>query len=104
METNNDINQKVQNTLKSFDSITDTKVSPFFKDKTMQLLFSEKEEKESFVFSWFSPKLQFATLVCFVLLNVFAYVKINSNTYNSNVQDFAETYGLSTDNDTYLLN
>ncbi|RLJ62469.1 hypothetical protein CLV86_2075 [Lacinutrix venerupis] len=45
MKTNMNIEEKVTKTLEVFDTIDTVKAPPFFKDKTMQLLFAEKEEK-----------------------------------------------------------
>ena len=87
------------------DAIETVNVSPFFKDKTMQRLFAEKEETTT-VWNWFTPKLQLATLVCVVVLNVIAFPKLDDATsYDENVSEFAESYGLSaSDDDTSILN
>ena len=104
MDTNKNIQSKIDNTLGAMDAIKTVSVSPFFKDKTMQHLFTEKEETVN-VWNWFSPKMQLATLVCVVILNVVAFTQINSSSYDENLIDFAETYGLSTsDDDTSILN
>ncbi|WP_445956438.1 hypothetical protein [Yeosuana sp.] len=95
MKTNKDIQSKVQETFEALDVFQEVKVSPFFKDKTMQRLFSEKEEKQ-LGWSWFTPKLQLATLVCFVVLNVLALRQYSENKYDTNINEFAETYGLQT--------
>ena len=95
MDTKKNIQDKIDDTLKAMDSVQEVKVSPFFKDKTMQLLFEEKEE-QNIAWSWFTPKLQLATLVCFVVLNVLALRQYNANKYNTNIDEFAETYGLET--------
>jgi len=97
METHKNIHEKVENTFQTIEAIEEVKVSPFFKERTLQRIFAEKEEPV--VWPWFTPKLQLATLVCFVVLNVFAFIQLESDTYESNVDDFAESYGLSTDND-----
>lgn len=103
MEINNNIKKKIDSILNSADAIEEVKISPFFKDQTLQRLFTEKEKQQS-AFSWFSPKLQFATLACVVILNVFAFTKLKETTYNENVSQFAESYGLSTSTETFLLN
>jgi hypothetical protein len=102
METNKDIQNKVQETFEAFDGMQGVKVSPFFKDKTMQRLFSEIEEKQ-IVWSWFTPKLQLATLVCIIVLNVLAFTNLSASAYQDNISEFAETYGLSSRlNDTFI--
>ncbi|GAA3598313.1 hypothetical protein Q4Q39_19745 [Flavivirga amylovorans] len=103
MKTNKNITNKIEDTLNAMDAVEDVKVSPFFKDKTMQKLFAEQEE-EPLILSWFSPKLQLATLVCVIVLNVLAFIQLNSNKYDSDINDFAETYGLSSSSDTSLFN
>ncbi|KAA5821952.1 hypothetical protein FPF71_15715 [Algibacter amylolyticus] len=105
METNKNIQDKVDSAFSALDAIEPVNVSPFFKDKTMQVLFAEKEEKQS-VWSWFTPKLQLATLVCIVVLNVVAFSKMETaSSYDENLSEFAESYGLvASDNDTLILN
>ncbi len=103
MDTNKDIQKKIDSTLDAMDAVKTVNVSPFFKDKTMQRLFAEKEEKQV-VWSWFTPKLQLATLVCVIVLNVIAFTNLKKTTYNENVTQFAESYGLSTSTETSLLN
>ncbi|WP_303316036.1 hypothetical protein Q4Q34_13170 [Flavivirga abyssicola] len=103
MEINKKIQDKINDTFESMDAIETVKVSPFFKDKTMKRLFAEKEE-EQLIWSWFSPKLQLATLVCFIVLNVLAFTQLNSNEHDSDINDFAETYGLSSGSGTSLFN
>jgi hypothetical protein len=106
MEHNKDIQGKIDSTLDAMDVMEKVDVSPFFKDKTMQRLFLEKEV-ESVVWSWFTPKLQLATLVCIVVLNAFAFSRLNTSsgsTYDENIDQFAETYGLSGSSETSFLN
>lgn len=106
MDINKDIQQKIDSTLQAVDGIETVKVSPFFKDKTMQRLFSEKEEV-AMGWSWFTPKLQLATLVCVVILNVLAFTQLDSSgtsSYDENLNEFAETYGLSSSSTTSFLN
>lgn len=100
METNNNIQKKIDSTFSAMDAIEDVKISPFFKDKTMHKLFVEKEETQ-IARNWFTPKLQLATLVCVMVLNVLAFTQINSDTYDNNISEFADNYGLVIDvNDT----
>jgi hypothetical protein len=105
MDTNKNIQSKIDSTLSVMDAIETVNVSPFFKDKTMQRLFAEKEETTT-VWNWFTPKLQLATLVCVVVLNVIAFTKLDDATsYDENVSELAESYGLSaSDDDTSILN
>ena len=102
MKTNKDIQNKIDSTMSAMDTIGSVKVSPFFKDKTMQRLFSEKEE-DQMVWSWFTPKLQLVALICIVAINVFVFTQLNTDLYNTNVNQFAETYGLTTSTETPLF-
>ena len=103
MEKNNNIQNKIDGAFAAIDAIEDVNVSPFFKDKMMQRLFAEKEEI-AMGLSWFTPKLQLATLACVVVLNVFAFSQLQTTTYDDNVNQFAETYGLSVSDDASVLN
>lgn len=95
MEAKQNINKKIQETLNSFDTIEQVKVSPFFKDKAMRRLFEQEHQVKSVFWSWFTPQLQLATLICIVALNVFALLQTEDNGYDSELSDFAESYGLS---------
>lgn len=105
METNKNIQDKIDSTFDVMDAIETVSVSHFFKDKTLNVLFAEKKTQQS-TWNWFTPKLQLATLVCVVVLNVIAFTKLeNTSSYENNVSEFAESYGLSaSDDDTSILN
>ena len=105
METNKNIQDKIDSTFEAMDAIETVNASPFFKDKTMNVLFAEKKEQQT-AWNWFTPKLQLATLVCVVVLNVIAFTKLEeSSSYEESVSEFAESYGLSTsDDNTSILN
>ena len=97
MKTHKDIQDKIDNTLKSVDTIEAVSVSPFFKDKTMNRLFVKQEEPV--LLNWFTPRLQLAILVCFVILNIVAFSEMKANNYDENVNEFGETYGLIVTNE-----
>lgn len=100
MKTNN----KIEKTINVLDDLGDVKVSPFFKDKVMQQLFSEKEQKQS-IWSWFTPQLQLATLVCVVGLNIFAFIQLDTQAIDpTEIDEFALTYDLSITEDATLFN
>ena len=103
MKTHKDIQEQVDKTLGAVKNIQQAKVSPFFKDKTMQRLFAEKEEKQV-VWSWFTPKLQLATIAAVVVLNILAFSQLDSNVEIETVTDFAETYDLSSEEETLVFN
>lgn len=99
MKTNKDIQKKIIETLDVVDTIDNVQVSPFFKDKTMQKLFSD-EEQEQAVFTWFTPKLQLVALACVIVLNILAFSQLSVVSAEDQVGDFAETYGLSDETET----
>lgn len=104
MKTNMNIDENIKKTLEVFDTIDTVNTSPFFKDKTMQLLFSEKEEKASVsIWNWFTPQLQLATLVCVVLVNFYAIKEINSSEYEASISSFASDYGISSTQESSLF-
>ncbi|WP_282044145.1 hypothetical protein [Winogradskyella flava] len=103
METNSKIKSKVEQTLSSVDHISPVNASPFFKEKVMQQIRNAAEDKSDLILTWFTPKLQFAALVCVVVLNVVALTKITENNYDENLSDFVESNGLSTSNETLTL-
>ena len=104
MNTKNNRAEEIKSTFETLDHIQEIKASPFFKEKTMRKLFDVKVEEEKVILTWFTPKLQLATLVGIVALNVFAFAQLKSTTYDSNVSDFAENYGLSTSTENSILN
>ncbi|GAB1857420.1 hypothetical protein MHTCC0001_22560 [Flavobacteriaceae bacterium MHTCC 0001] len=96
MDKNNNLYSQIEETLNVLDSIEVVNVSPFFKDKTMNILFAEKTEAQT-VWAWFTPKLQLATLACVVVLNVIAFTKLEiTSEYDEDLAEFAESYGLLT--------
>ncbi|TXE20038.1 hypothetical protein ES692_01910 [Psychroserpens burtonensis] len=103
METNSNIQDKIDLVLNSADTINETHISPFFKDKTMQRLFAEREVKTN-VWSWFTPKIQLATLVCVLFFNVYAVREIKTTNYNESMSSFASDYGLTIESETSLFN
>ena len=91
MKYNFDIDKKVKATIDSVESIEEVKVSPFLKDKILYNIGVEKAEAIS-LWSWFTPSLQLATLVLFMILNVYAYKSLSSEDYNATVEEFVDTY------------
>lgn len=106
MKANTEINKKVKATLDSAESIGKVEVSPFFKERLMQQIRNSSEEVEAEEvtwFTWFTPKLQLATLVCVVVMNIAAFQSLKESDYTENLTNFAETYGLSTSAETTLI-
>ncbi|MEM7602147.1 MAG: hypothetical protein AAF357_12115 [Verrucomicrobiota bacterium] len=103
MKTDKNTQDKIDDTLQSVDAIGTVKVPPFFKEKTLHRLFSEKREPQP-VWPWFTPKLQLATLVCVLILNAVAFIQLRETTYSESVNQFAESYELSTSTEFFLFN
>ncbi|WP_405576745.1 hypothetical protein [Winogradskyella sp. Asnod2-B02-A] len=103
MKTNVEMNKKVNATFDSLESISEVKVSPFFKEKVMHKIRNASEDIQEATYSWFTPKLQLATLVCVVVLNIIAFNNLKETTYDENVSSFAESYGLTTTTESTLL-
>ena len=103
MKTNVEMNKKVNATFDSLESISEVKVSPFFKEKVMHKIRNASEDIQEATYSWFTPKLQLATLVCDVVLNIIAFNNLKETTYDENVSSFAESYGLTTTTESTLL-
>jgi len=104
MKTSEDIQNRVNKTLSSLDTIEQVKVSPFFKDKTINRLFAEKEAPQPRFLAWLTPQVQLAMLVGFIVLNAFAFINVKSTTYDDNVNEFAQSYGLTVESDFTTLN
>ncbi|MBC8754523.1 hypothetical protein H2O64_07550 [Kordia sp. YSTF-M3] len=104
MKTPKNIEHTKETAFDVLDDIKKVNVSPFFKDKTMQRLFAEKEEIAPASIGWFTPKLQFATLICVLVINVFGILQLTNSTYNENVAEFASAYELSQDAKPSLFN
>ncbi len=102
MMSNTEINKKVKATLDSVQSIDEVKVSPFLKDRILYQIGAREINQQS-SWAWFTPKLQLATLIMFMVLNVFTYVSLNSEDYNSSIDEFTEMYGLNEDSDTPIF-
>ena len=103
MKSDLDMNKKVKETFDSIESIEEVKVSPFFKEKVMHKIRNAAEDGKEATWSWFTPKFQLATLVCVVVLNIMAFNDLQETTYDENVSNFAESYGLSTSTETTII-
>ncbi|WP_299526821.1 hypothetical protein [Winogradskyella sp.] len=97
METNKDITDKIEATLNSVDTIEEVSVSPFFKGKAMRQIFAEQKQEPKVLWSWLTPQVQLATLVLIVAINVFAVMQLRNESYDNEISNFAESYGLTED-------
>jgi len=62
MKTQNSKSIEENNTLDILDEIQEVRVSPFFKNKVLNKIREQEEEKVP-LFGWFSPQLQLAAVV-----------------------------------------
>ena len=104
MKTNVEMNKKINDIFDSVESIEEVKVSPFFKEKVMHQIRTASDDITDTTWSWFTPKLQLAALVCVVVLNVMAFSNLRETTYDESVSSFAESYGLSVSKESSLFN
>ncbi|MBL4605883.1 MAG: hypothetical protein JKY02_09560 [Flavobacteriaceae bacterium] len=98
MKTIKDKSKGNNNTLDILDSIEEVKVSPFFKNKVLNMIEQEKEVKQP-SFQWFSPQLQFASLVLIVCINAATIYYSFTNTETSQeqisgIESFVQEYQL----------
>ncbi len=94
---------EIDRVFNSVDDIEKVKISPFFKSKVLRKLYEEKQERVQVLFPWFTPKVQLAALVVFVVLNVFVITQMNTDNYTSEVTTFAEAYELTPETDLTLF-
>lgn len=102
MKTTKNKNLGKNNTLDILDSIQEVQISPFFKNKVLKSLAQQKEVKEP-SFSWFSPKLQLASLALIICVNIGAIYYSLSSTETSQEQlsefeTFVQDYNLESTN------
>lgn len=98
MDSNKDIEKKVEELLAKTVPTNEVPISPIFKDKTLDALFAEKEER-GIITGWFTPKLQLAALIVILLANSYVLYTINQSNYNQQLEQFAESYQLSSDSE-----
>lgn len=98
MDSNKDIDKKVEELLSLAELEKEVPISPYFKDKTLDILFAEKADR-SVVSGWFTPRLQLAALVVILLANSYVLYTMNQSNYSQQLDEFAETYQLSDENE-----
>ncbi len=103
MKNKKSIEEQIDRILEIGNSIDDVKASPFFKGKMMNRLFEESSQEENLIFPWFTPRLQLASLVCVIALNIFTFTNLDSTSYDDSINEFAESYGLLATEETSLF-
>lgn len=107
MKTQNNKPIDENNTFDILDEIQEVKVSPFFKNKVLNQLREQKEEKVP-LFTWFTPQLQLATLalvLCMNALTIFYSLNIEEGAQEemSGIEAFMNDYSLDS-SDAITLN
>ena len=101
MKTHKNKSIENNNTFDILDEIQEVKVSPFFKNKVLNSIREQEEEKVP-LFGWFSPQLQLATLallLCINALTIIYSLDINDSSQElSGIEAFVEDYALDSDN------
>lgn len=105
MKQEQQIENNIEATFKTLDSIKEVKVNHFFKHKILQQIENNSEEKQLFL-SWFTPKVQMSTLAFVLILNagaLFYAFSSQEDTSSVNLDSFAQEYSLQS-NTNYILN
>jgi len=102
METKTNYKYKTKMALDSLDTIEAVNVSPHFKERTLNILFKEEEQRVSFIERFITPQLQFAAILVIVIVNGFAIYNYSKTTYDSNLTTFSETYSLTVSEDVLI--
>lgn len=101
-----------KNTSKIIDELLDSPLvidevntPPFFKDKVLNKLSQNTEERTATDWlNWFTPKYQIAAMVLFVMLNFIALYSYSASNKEVELQNYAQTYGLSNTSQDSILN
>ena len=88
------------NTFDILDEIQEVKVSPFFKNKVLNSIRQQEEEKVP-LYGWFSPQLQLATLALLLCINaltiIYSLDSDESKQELSGIDAFVQDYSLDSD-------
>ena len=105
MNTQNNKSIEENNTFDILDEIQEVKVSPFFKNKVLNKIREQGEEKVP-LFGWFSPQLQLATVALVLIMNaltIFYSLDLQENTQElSGFEAFVQDYSLDSNTDISL--
>lgn len=105
MDGKKNTQQKIDEVLETVSHIEAVNTPLFFKDRVLNRLSNDNEVNEaSNVLDWFLPKYQIAALVVFAVLNFGALYVYNNNNQIEEIEAFAQSYGLSFDEDNSILN
>ncbi len=97
--------RRLDDLIESVSNLETVNPPPFFKDRVLnKLQNSSMPEVSQYFPHWFTPNYQIATLLLFVVLNVATLYYYNSTIETSELQTFAQAYGLSTSEEETILN
>ncbi|MFD2565797.1 hypothetical protein [Pseudotenacibaculum haliotis] len=107
MKTNKNNSIENNNTFDVLDEIQEVKVSPFFKNKVLNQIGQESEEKVPSL-AWFTPQLQLAAFALIVMINATAiYFSFTSQGIDQELtgfEAFVEDYDLDYSDSDLTLN
>lgn len=107
MKTNKNNSIEKNNTFDVLDEIQEVKVSPFFKNKVLNQIRQQKEEKSPSL-GWFTPQLQLATFALIVCINAtaiyFSFTSEGDTQELTGFEAFVEDYHLGDTNSDLTLN
>ena len=106
MKTTSKITNEADKMIDVLDEIQEVNVSPFFKNKVLHAIQSEKESKETYL-SWFGPQLQLASLALILCLNLsviyYCFYEIETQQSPTDFESFVQDYNLDSSN-SFTLN
>ncbi|MEM0932875.1 MAG: hypothetical protein AAGJ12_10435 [Bacteroidota bacterium] len=105
MDDNKKIAQFVDELIDSASSLDRVNTPPFFKEKVLKrLTVAHTSEEVPVFFTWFTPKVQFAAFLVFVILNLGTLYFRDAFNETEELQAFAENYGLTSSQEESLFN
>lgn len=83
------------------DAIKKVEITPFFKNKVLREINNinaqNKKNKEHYLFNWFTPKLQLASIALILVVNASAVFYVFQNKEKNAITNFASEFSLSTE-------
>ncbi|MEL6811779.1 MAG: hypothetical protein AAFP76_10630 [Bacteroidota bacterium] len=91
MDRNKEKERKIDELIENAGTGTKIPVSPFFKDRVLDVLFT-KEEVIPTANGWFTLQLQLWTLGLILCMNVLGFYQITKMNYDEQLDQFAASY------------
>ncbi len=99
MNQEENITRKIKDTLDSANRLESVGAPPFFKDKVLHELYNEREPATPLFIKWFAPSYQLALLIAVLFVNSYVLYASYRSTYQSEIETFAQSYNLSSENE-----